>query len=397
MRFVVLLIFSFLLLGCAAQEVEDTERYANITEEDLNLMLANKDFLLLDVHIPEVNEHVEGTDAFIPFNAIEENIGKLPVDKNAKIVVYCRSGSMSSKAAQELVRLGYTNVYNVEDGIEAYRTAKDKEKETVNKTQEVIEQPDEDMLLAEKIIPSEGVVLNAKWNDLGPMVVGSGALNLTKFKALMTRNGKPLTEEQFDILVNGSNKSIAIDRNNSLFILDVFWAFGLVNKNPILENLSSETGRVSINNLASTGGWPLGNRRGGDLFSSSELLQLDEDQQELVESLTPNVYRPCCNNPVSFPDCNHGMAALGLAEWMAYQNATEDEIYTALLIVNSYWFPQTYIETAAYLEYQNTSWEDISPKEILSAKYSSASGYMNTKQNLQDFPTVSVPGGGCGI
>jgi rhodanese-related sulfurtransferase len=75
---------------------------------------------LLDVHIPE-QTHIPGTDAFIPYNEISENIDQLPKDKLTPVLVYCRSGSMSKTASEEIANLGYTNVYDLEGGINAYR------------------------------------------------------------------------------------------------------------------------------------------------------------------------------------------------------------------------------------------------------------------------------------
>ena len=82
-------------------------------------MLENKDFFLLDVHTPE-QEHIENTDAFIPYNEIDQFLTQLPQDKSEKIVVYCRSGSMSIEASEKLIELGYKNVYNLEGGRDSY-------------------------------------------------------------------------------------------------------------------------------------------------------------------------------------------------------------------------------------------------------------------------------------
>jgi YVTN family beta-propeller protein len=96
--------------------------YRNIDAETLWQMLQQKDFVLINVHIPYAGELPE-TDLFIPYNAIEENLDKLPEDKDAKIVVYCRSGPMSAKAAATLVKLGYTNVWNLKQGMREWKEA----------------------------------------------------------------------------------------------------------------------------------------------------------------------------------------------------------------------------------------------------------------------------------
>lgn len=96
--------------------VEGTGSYTNVNAASLKLMLENKDFPLVNVHIPYEGE-IEPTDLFIPYNEVETNLAKLPADKGAKIVLYCRSGSMSAIAARTLVRLGYTNVWNLDGGM----------------------------------------------------------------------------------------------------------------------------------------------------------------------------------------------------------------------------------------------------------------------------------------
>ena len=115
-------------MSMATEEVEyelvevDGGSYRNIDAPTLWRMLQQKDFLLINVHIPYAGELPE-TDLFIPYNAIEENLDQLPQDKDAKIVVYCRSGPMSAKAAETLVKLGYTNVWNLKQGMREWKEA----------------------------------------------------------------------------------------------------------------------------------------------------------------------------------------------------------------------------------------------------------------------------------
>ena len=97
----------------------DPISYTDIKPAELKQILDAKDFFLVDVHIPEQN-HIEQTDLFVPFDEISKQTDRLPQDKDTKIVLYCRSGSMSARAADDLINLGYTNVYNLTGGKNAY-------------------------------------------------------------------------------------------------------------------------------------------------------------------------------------------------------------------------------------------------------------------------------------
>ena len=102
--------------------VEGGGRYTDVNASWLARMLEKKDFPLINVHIPYEGD-VAGTDLFIPFDQVEANLAKLPTNKNARLVLYCRSGSMSAIAARALVKRGYTDVWNLEGGMIAWKQA----------------------------------------------------------------------------------------------------------------------------------------------------------------------------------------------------------------------------------------------------------------------------------
>lgn len=121
-RFVLFLLAAILLASCQSKPVTGEtvsvadKSYQNITATELHTMLKNKDFILINVHIPFAG-NLANTDLSIPYDQIEQNLSQLPTDKNAKIVLYCRSGHMSSIAAEKLISLGYTNIWNLKGGM----------------------------------------------------------------------------------------------------------------------------------------------------------------------------------------------------------------------------------------------------------------------------------------
>jgi len=98
----------------------DESGYKNISEGQFVTIMDQKDFVLINVHIPYGGE-IPKTDLLIPFNAIEQQRSDLPKDKDTKIVVYCRTGPMADVAAEKMVRMGYTRVIHFKGGMNAWK------------------------------------------------------------------------------------------------------------------------------------------------------------------------------------------------------------------------------------------------------------------------------------
>jgi len=94
--------------------------WTNVTPDRLAQMLQNKDFTLVNVKTPYVGE-IDGTDLFIPYEQLTARASDLPQSKSAKILVYCRSGAESAVASQTLLDLGYTNIWNLDGGMNAWQ------------------------------------------------------------------------------------------------------------------------------------------------------------------------------------------------------------------------------------------------------------------------------------
>lgn len=105
----------------AQGQASATAQYHKITAEEAKKQLDGKEpVILLDVRgQSEYDEkHIEGA-TLIPDTELKERAELELTDKNATILVYCRSGRRSKTAAELLVEMGYTKVYDF-GGIEQY-------------------------------------------------------------------------------------------------------------------------------------------------------------------------------------------------------------------------------------------------------------------------------------
>jgi len=122
MKKVVSLFLACLLSGCIASSADwqrvDVEEFDQAIEE-------NESAFLLDVRTQtewEQDGHLENA-TLVPHSELEAREGELPSEKDTMILLYCRSGNRSQDAAQTLIDLGFTNIIELETGINGWKDA----------------------------------------------------------------------------------------------------------------------------------------------------------------------------------------------------------------------------------------------------------------------------------
>lgn len=94
--------------------------WTRLSPQELNELMASEDVYLVNVHVPDEGQ-IPGTDANISYTELADRASELPTDQT--LVLYCRSGNMSTQAAADLVAAGRTGFYELDRGFIAWNDA----------------------------------------------------------------------------------------------------------------------------------------------------------------------------------------------------------------------------------------------------------------------------------
>lgn len=114
---VMIFVLTIIFTGCNSMDnnkldTKDTG-YKKISVEDAKKIIDSEDVIILDVRTQEEynSGHIENA-VLLPVADIKAKAAEILPDKDAKILVYCRSGNRSAAASKELIAMGYTKVYD---------------------------------------------------------------------------------------------------------------------------------------------------------------------------------------------------------------------------------------------------------------------------------------------
>lgn len=107
-KIISLIVCALLLTACG-----NSMTYKTITENEAMELIENE-AIIIDVRTSEEYNTGHIVDSI---NIPVDNISSVDYDKEQVIIVYCASGMRSANAAQELIDLGYMNVYNLDGGL----------------------------------------------------------------------------------------------------------------------------------------------------------------------------------------------------------------------------------------------------------------------------------------
>ncbi len=247
--------------------------------------------------------------------------------------------------------------------------------------------------LVQTVYPASGFVLPIKWGNSVKILLESGALNMTALVSAIEASKQNVTPYETEIMNGVFNGYINVNSSDSAFLLYVLWSLGVNNNNYIInDGPISKFGNPD--QYASTGGYlPLGRLQLGALY----ILNLTASQEQEAIDVSEKTFRPCCNNPAMFPDCNHGAAELALIEMMSAQGYNESTIFQVLRNFLSMYYPQNMFDEAVVFASQGINFSSVPANTTVSYSLFSAAGAQNVGNYIQKYgliPSRSASSGG---
>src|SRR5436189_3680140 len=101
-----------------ATEQATKAKFEEITPTEVSSEIDAGGVALVDTREPHEYEeaHIEG-GRLVPPGLLRDEIESVVPDRSQRVLLYCRSGNRSGKAAEEMIDLGYANVANIGGGI----------------------------------------------------------------------------------------------------------------------------------------------------------------------------------------------------------------------------------------------------------------------------------------
>ena len=115
-------VLALLLVSCGGtkdkpvpteEDAPSKATYHKISAEEAYEMMVSQEVVVVDVRTREEYDggHIENA-VLVPNESIGSEMPEALPDKEATLLVYCRSGRRSKQAAEKLLELGYQNVYD---------------------------------------------------------------------------------------------------------------------------------------------------------------------------------------------------------------------------------------------------------------------------------------------
>ncbi len=113
-KLVILILIISLISGCQSKNNNlKTEEIRKIDQSTVYASINDNNIYIIDVREPDEYSQSHIENAYnVPYTSITD-ISKLNINLDSKIIVYCQSGNRSRMAANRLIEMGYTNVYDM--------------------------------------------------------------------------------------------------------------------------------------------------------------------------------------------------------------------------------------------------------------------------------------------